>query len=444
MKRWILVLAFAFVWLMAAAAGAQQNNLAEAKRLFRAGARAYDAGQFAAAVQAFDQAYELSPRPPLRFSSAQALKRLYTTERKPHLLKKAQGYYQQYVDEVKKGKRVKDAVEALGEIELLLSKHKPKPKPPPVDGSEEGPDGEGGGIGQQEPEVVAPPPKTTGTLQVDSDIDGAVAVVQGHAEKLTDLPQWLELKPGTYRVSISAVGYDDGVRTVRVAAGRLSLADPPLREKLGRLKIEGDAGADVLIDGRPEGEVPLSLELPSGDHRIVIGDTGYDIFTTDVSLGRGDTQTVEADLSMTTKRIIAWVVLGGAGVTISAGIVLAFSAGSSNRQAREIDDLTQGPNARALTVEERNAYNGHIETRDNLARFAGGAFALGALAAGAGLMLALLDEPDLYAAALGDEDEEKKSDDMDEDRPPIELDARVVPLMDGPTLGGALIIRGRF
>jgi outer membrane protein assembly factor BamD (BamD/ComL family) len=110
MKRlWLLVIVL-LTSLSSSPASARPNELAEAKRLFRAGAKAYDAGQFAAAVQAFDQAYELSPRAPLRFSAAQALKRQYTTERDPALLRKAQRYYREYTGSVKKGRRVKDAV----------------------------------------------------------------------------------------------------------------------------------------------------------------------------------------------------------------------------------------------------------------------------------------------------------------------------------------------
>ena len=90
----VLVLLLATLWVPSVGA---DTNLAEARRLFRAGARAYDAGQFQAAVRAFDQAYELSPKPALRFSAAQALRRQYTVDQDPVLLRKAEAYYRQYV-----------------------------------------------------------------------------------------------------------------------------------------------------------------------------------------------------------------------------------------------------------------------------------------------------------------------------------------------------------
>ena len=413
---------------------AQGDNLADAKRLFRAGARAYDAGQFAAAAKAFEQAYELSPRAPLRFSAAQALKRQYTIDRDPVLLSKAKTYFEAYIDEVKKGQRVKDAVEALGEIELLLASIKSEPEPA---------EGEGEGEG----EVVLPPPvpaaPATGTLQVDSDVPGATAFISGRAGAVTDLPQPIELPVGTYEVTIRAKGYEDYRRTVRVTPDRLALAYPTLRAKPAKLEVTADDGADVLVDGRPAGRSPLSLELPAGQHQVIIGQTGHDVFLQNVTLERGDAQSVEADLGMTTQRIISWVVLGGAGVTLTAAVVLAISSASQQRDARVIRDLTEGDNARALTVAERDRYNDHISARDNLNRFAGGAFALAAAFGAGGLMMFFIDDPDLYgAAARADDATEEQDKPVEKKDSIIELDAAVVPMFDSP--GGVVFLRGTF
>lgn len=423
MRRLWLVL-----WLTLISASAwAQNDLAEAKRLFRAGARAYDAGQFAAAAQAFEQAYELSPRAPLRFSAGQALRRLYTVSRELEHLKKARRYYQQYVDEVKTGGRIKDAVEALGEIDLLIAKASPEPQP-------------GEGEGERDEPVL-------GRLQLDSIVPGAVAIVAGRAP-VHNLPRTLDLPPGTYSVTMRADGYLDQTRTVRVTAERLALFDPPMAEMRARVSLAAPGGAEILVDGRPAGRAPLArpLELSSGKHRIVVGQTGYEVFTEDLTLARGESRELEADLGMTTQRIASWVVLGGAAATTSAAIVLAILGAAEQRDARRLIEATNGQ-GRALTAEEGDTYNGHIEARDNFANLAGATFALGAVAAVVGLVMFSLDEPQLYAAAAA-EDEADDGEKENEKEPVFELDATAAPVFErcGSDLcpGAGVVLRGRF
>lgn len=448
-RRWPFLLSVIATLALTAPSLGQTNDLAAAKRLFRAGARAYDAGQFAAAVQAFDQAYELSPRPALRFSAAQALKRQYTLDRDPALLRTAQAYYQEYLRSEKQGKRVKDAVEALGEIDILLQTlETPSPTVGGADpGGESGEGAEGGGEPAPAPTTpsaspVTPP--TMGTLQVDSNVTGASATVVGPdgTQELTELPRWLEVPPGTYEVTIRAEGYDDGGRTVRVDAGRISLADPPLREKPARVTISADEGAEVLVDGRPMGRTPLSLELPSGGHRVIVGQDGYDVFARNLDLGRDDEHLVEADLSMTGQRIAAWTFIGVSAASGVVGISLAIAGAREQVLARRIADLadpSRTDTPRALTPAERDTYNGHISTRDNFARFAGGAIALGVVSGTVGLLLYALDEPDLYGAAAKSDDDRPSS---SETPIPLEIDASITPVGEGA--GGVLMLRGQF
>ena len=61
-----LRLALLLLALAPAAAGAQQpGDLERARESFKAGATAYGAGEYLAAIQAFDAAYALTPLPPI-------------------------------------------------------------------------------------------------------------------------------------------------------------------------------------------------------------------------------------------------------------------------------------------------------------------------------------------------------------------------------------------
>ena len=75
---WLFVLAF-----LLAPSVARADDLADAKNYFKAGASAYAAGDYLAAIQALDAAYRLTPLPAIAFSLAQAERRQYFASREP-------------------------------------------------------------------------------------------------------------------------------------------------------------------------------------------------------------------------------------------------------------------------------------------------------------------------------------------------------------------------
>src|SRR5690349_5735933 len=85
MRRSLAVYALASTLALASTAHAQPkgganippDKMAEAKSYFEAGAKAFDAGDFETAIQAFTQAYKIVPRDNLVFSIAQAHRRQY-------------------------------------------------------------------------------------------------------------------------------------------------------------------------------------------------------------------------------------------------------------------------------------------------------------------------------------------------------------------------------
>ena len=115
--------------LVVTAAHAQPaQDLEQAKTYFNAGAQAFGAGQFTAAVQAFEEAYKLAPRPAILFSMAQAERRQYAVDRRPENLRRAVAHYRQYLKEVDKGGRRADAAQALSELEPMLAKLDAEPR----------------------------------------------------------------------------------------------------------------------------------------------------------------------------------------------------------------------------------------------------------------------------------------------------------------------------
>lgn len=132
---------------------------AEAKRQFQEAEAHYDAGRWTEAVAGYQQAYVLSPRPPLLFNIAQAYRNLGDVAG-------AIGYYRQYLEKDPKGKRVAEARKHLASLEASLPKQppvepvmqpeivkEPAPRPPEVTSPPIDP------VIVKPAEAVSPPPK---------------------------------------------------------------------------------------------------------------------------------------------------------------------------------------------------------------------------------------------------------------------------------------------
>src|SRR6186713_689140 len=92
-----------------------------AKASFRAGANAYAAGDYLAAIQALEAAYRLTPLPAIAFSLAQAERKQYAvTKQRPHL-ERAVELFQIYVQREPNGPRVADASLALADLRPQLA-----------------------------------------------------------------------------------------------------------------------------------------------------------------------------------------------------------------------------------------------------------------------------------------------------------------------------------
>ena len=189
-----LSLAFALVPTAARAqpvvAQEAQSSVDQAKMYFSAGAQAFSAGQFEAAVQAFDEAYRLSPRLAILFSMAQAERRQFYADKRPDaqkrgIMQRAVVHYHQYLDKEPKSGRRAEAAQALAELEPLLAK-----------------------LGT-EPAGAAAAPMAEVTVQtrvmVSSQTKGAIGFIDG--VRASDFPLIEEVTPGKHRVRVSAEGY---------------------------------------------------------------------------------------------------------------------------------------------------------------------------------------------------------------------------------------------
>ena len=376
MRRWLVCL---MLVLLAPAAHGQES--ARLRALFNAGAQAYKQGKFLAAVQAFEEAYRVAPRPQLLFSAAQALRRQHAVDGKPEHLHKAVEYYRKYLDVVPEGGRRLDAAKAIEEILPLL----------PAEGGET-------------PRTPTRSVKAATRLMITTPIDDARVALDGGKPRA--MPFIEEVKPGPHAVVVSAPGYRAVRRQVIAFEGAVMAIEVELVARPARLSIAGAGGAELLVDGESHGELPLAapLELAAGRHVVTVLARGHEPFTQEIELKRGQARELDVSLRRTRLRAASYVVIAtGAAGFVAAG-VLGGAAIAREIQAKNIDEART--NGERRTEADRVAYNQALAARNDLRVAAGVTAGASLLIGGAGVALFLLDDPAPPALRLPDREAE--------------------------------------
>lgn len=346
-----------------------------ARALFDAGARAYESGQFEAAIQAFEEAYAISPRDGLLFSLGQANRKQHAISRDPRHLRAAIDHYRRYLERVAEGGRRKDAAEALEQLEPLL--------------------------GAAASSAAAPPPARRATIvQVSSSTPGAMVSIDGAPPAPAPLTR--EVPPGVHEVRLSAPGFHDEVQTVEALAGQFLPFTYPLRERPARLEVRGPGGAEVSVDGRFVGSLPLPspLELRAGRHFVAVEDGGHRTEGVDLVLRRGEARTVDVDLETTSQRDAAWIVLASGAVILAGGGALGAAALVREGDAQEVLERAGSERIQAADVD---AYESAREDRDAFATASVLTLAGGALVTLVGIGLFAFDAPEPVAPPRPDD-----------------------------------------
>ena len=403
----------------AAAAHAQSD---QTKTLFNAGAQAYEAGQFPAAIQAFEQAYRLSARPGILFSIAQAHRKQYYVARSVQELREAIAGYREYVAKVPQGGRRSDAAEALIELEPLAAKLDPSG-------------------GTSSASSVAPVTR----VMVSAQTAGAVVSLDGG--KPVDAPLFTEVKPGKHALRVTAAGYFDEARDIEVAPGSVLALDVSLKDKPGHLAIRAGAGAQVSIDGRFVATTPLSqpIDVEPGRHVVSITRNGYHAYGREIAVERDQATSLVATLEGTRQRTASYVLLGTGLATAVAGGVLAGFALHEQGVAAAFDAKRRaggatcaptppGTDCAAYVTSE---YSSHVTARDELKRDAGVTLGAAVLVAGTGIVLFAFDQPNASAMTMRRDDAPRPAPIKDR---PMEMSA--VPLVAPGFYGASL--SGRF
>jgi hypothetical protein len=349
------------------------DKKAAAERFFRAGERAYNAGQYFAAAQAFEEAYELLPAPAIAFSAAQAYRLQYFIDKKPQRLKRAVELYRRYLEQQKSGGRVPDAARSLAELEPLLTAMER--------------DGRMSGTAAE---------MSTTRLMVVSQVDGARGSIDGDEGGV--LPLIKEVSPGDHTIAVEADGYFPVSIKAKAVRSELVPIEVDLQPRPALLDIEAESGARIAVDGRFAGTAPLrGLELAAGTHYLAVTRRGRRPAGQEIAIARGERRRVSVDLRSTTQRKAAWWVLGAsAALAVGAGVTGTVAL-LADGDAAEIDDRRR---TTTLTEAEADRYDQLRARRDDGVQatwiLGGAAVAIGI----AGALMFVFDDPRAEAPAM--------------------------------------------
>lgn len=399
----------------ALASPALADDVEQAKTLFNAGAQAYAAGQFPAAIQAFEESYRLAPRPAILFSSAQARRRQYYVDKKPEHLRGAIRDYRRYLELVPQGGRRSDAADALAELEPVAARL-----------------GDGGDAAA---EPTAAPAVAPTRLMVSSPTKAVEVLLDD--KKAGEMPLIEEVTPGKHRVVLRSPGHFDEEREIVAVEGNLVALDVTLRERPAKLDVRADDGAEVAVDGRPMGTVPLSapLEIAPGNHLVVITKGGHRTYSSELSLNRGESRTLTIDLDVTSQRVASYVLMGVGAVGALGGGALTVLA---LREQTNAEDILEAQSKGNISRSQLDDYDAARASRDDWRRAAGIAFGGAIAVGGTGILLYAFDAP--VVDVVPPKSDQKAPDAPSKPEEPMEVGA--VPLLGDGFAGAALL--GRF
>lgn len=367
------------------AAAQTATDLERAKESFKAGATAYAAGEYLAAIQALDAAYALTPLPAIAFSLAQAERRQYFVAHERGSLDRAIALYRRYLEQVPAGGRRADALDALAQLEPLAAMLAAQRRSP-------------GGGERDDPEIsgglptgsAAAPARPT-RLMITAETPGAQIALDGGPP--SESPLIREVDPGPHRVETHAPGFFPDQRELTAMAGELIPVAVSLRAQPSTVAVTAPAEADIYLDGAfaSRGGDRIDLRVSSGAHRVSVAEKGHRVSIRALELGPGETQDLTVTLEPTRQRRVSRAFVAGGGVALGLGLVFSALALRAEDRAQA---FLRAQAVGSVTSDDLRGYHAAVDDRDHY-RVAS-AVSLGSALAFllTGLALHELDHPD--------------------------------------------------
>lgn len=285
----------------------------QARALYQAGGRAYRAGNYAIAIDAFESARAISERDVVVFALAQAYRLRYFERGALSDLEAAIAAYRRYLELTPQGPRRIHATQHLSVLEPFLERKA-------IEAASANP----------------APPKAR--LIVTSAVDDAEARVDDGPPQ--PVPATFEVEPGPHRVTVSAALHRDATReTAAVADSAVAVALNPSPVP-GTVTIRAPGGARVSLDQAtlPRHRLAMPVEVLPGAHTLLARAPGHRPRQERFEIRSGEALAVDLALEPTTQRMFAWGAFGAAGLLATSGIITGVIALDAQSDARALEE----------------------------------------------------------------------------------------------------------
>lgn len=212
------------------------------------------------------------------------------------------------------------------------------------------------------PTTATPIPPQSGSIYAQSSPGGASIYVNGifYGYSPISIPN---LQTNTYAVKAVLTGYTTDSRTLNVYAGQttpyypqLQPSPPPPRDT-GTVTIKSSPlGAQTYVDGEYRGITPLTLSLYTGTHTILIRLSGYNDWSSAISVSAGSSQTISPALSSASAGMLT---IGGAPAGSQVYLDSSQQGITDATGAFMMNNIVSGNHIVKLTA---RGYNDWIET----------------------------------------------------------------------------------
>ena len=258
--------------------------------------RFMDELEFAKALDRYDEAYRLDPKPALLYNRGRALQAL--------------ARFPEALDQLEKFQR-----EAPAELKARVPALR---------------------------ELIEGVKASITTLSVTANVEGARVLIDGKDVGATPLSR-VRVNAGEAAVELLADGYEPQTKNVTLDGGTSQTLDFALVTSSGRglLTVKANVpGAVASVDDEQLGTIPAQKELEPGEHAVTVSHEDYETFESKVVIRRGQTTALDAQLEplpAVYEQWWFWTATIGGTVVVAGAIVGAVIASNTARPADEGD-----------------------------------------------------------------------------------------------------------